>query len=154
MPERGDGASVIERGTGPVAMLMHAPSSVSDRERGRPASSPRPRWRSRTRGCRSSCSRGSSEQAALQRVATLVAQMGPADTIFAAVTEEVGRLLGARTANMVRFDGGTVAKVVGGWSDIPGRFVPVGAEIRLDSPRRWRWCCAPGSRPASTTTRR
>ena len=24
---------MIERGTGPVAMLMHAPSSVSDRER-------------------------------------------------------------------------------------------------------------------------
>jgi signal transduction histidine kinase len=50
------------------------------------------------------------------------------------VTEEIGRLLGARTANMARFDGGTVAKVVGGWSDVPGRFVPVGAEIRLDSP--------------------
>ena len=35
---------------------------------------------------------------------------------------------------MVRFDGGTLAKVVGGWSDIPGRYVPVGAEVHLDSP--------------------
>ena len=54
--------------------------------------------------------------------------------MFAAVTEEIGRLLGARTANMVRFDGGTAASVVGAWSDTPGRFVPVGAEILLDSP--------------------
>jgi signal transduction histidine kinase len=133
VPERGDGASVIERGTGPVAMLMHAPSSVSDRERVVPVIAAAALALENARLQVELRSR-LEEQAALQRVATLVAQMGPADTIFAAVTEEVGRLLGARTANMVRFDGGTVAKVVGGWSDIPGRFVPVGAEIHLDSP--------------------
>ena len=48
------------------------------------------------------------------------------------VTQEVGRLLGAHTANMVRYDDGPTATVVGGWSadDVPN--VEVGSTIPLD----------------------
>jgi GAF domain-containing protein len=45
------------------------------------------------------------EQAALRRVATLVAQDPPSTELFRAVTEEVGKLLGADLAGMTRFGG-------------------------------------------------
>jgi signal transduction histidine kinase len=48
------------------------------------------------------------EQAALRRVATLVALGAAADELFAAVTGEVGRLLGAHLAGMGRYDNDTV----------------------------------------------
>ena len=44
------------------------------------------------------------EQAALRRVATLVARAAPPEEVFAAVTTEAGRLLGARHARMARYD--------------------------------------------------
>jgi GAF domain-containing protein len=44
------------------------------------------------------------EQAALRRVATLVAQGVPATELFAAVTEEVGRLLGGDLAGMICYE--------------------------------------------------
>ena len=40
------------------------------------------------------------EQAALRRVATLVASGTPPDEVFAAVTSEIGRLVGAEYAFM------------------------------------------------------
>src|ERR1700754_294460 len=43
------------------------------------------------------------EQAALRRVATLVARGVPPDTLYAAVTEEVGSHLDADLAGMIRF---------------------------------------------------
>ena len=42
------------------------------------------------------------EQAALRRVATLVAQATPPEEVFAAVAEEVGQLLAADFAILVR----------------------------------------------------
>jgi signal transduction histidine kinase len=114
-------------------MLMHAPSSVADPEGLAPLMGAAALALENARLTVDLQTR-LEEQAALQRVATLVAQLRPADVVFGAVTEEIGRLLGARTANMVRFTGGTAATVIGAWSDIPGRFVPVGAEISLDSP--------------------
>jgi signal transduction histidine kinase len=48
------------------------------------------------------------EQAALRRVATLVARGAAADQLFAAVTGEVGHLLGAHLAGMGRYDSDTV----------------------------------------------
>jgi len=73
------------------------------------------------------------EQAALRRVATTVAQ-GAHDRVSAVVTEEVGRLLGAQTSNMVRFeaDGGSI--VVGAWSTGDVQAVPVGTRVALDGP--------------------
>jgi signal transduction histidine kinase len=45
-----------------------------------------------------------SEQAALRRVATLVATRAPQDKVFAAVAEEVGRLADASTAQIFRYE--------------------------------------------------
>ena len=59
------------------------------------------------------------EQAALRRVAALVAAGPPAEAVFAAVTEEVGRLLGVDTTLMERYDHG-IASVVGLWTSTDG----------------------------------
>jgi signal transduction histidine kinase len=56
------------------------------------------------------------EQAALRRIAVLVASGTERDDVFAAVAEEVGRLLNANTASVVRFDGGD-GTIVGAWTD-------------------------------------
>jgi signal transduction histidine kinase len=56
------------------------------------------------------------EQGALRRVATLVARGAPPGEVFAAVTEEVGRLLGAHFAGMGRFDGGDTVTVLAAWA--------------------------------------
>src|SRR6478609_11991691 len=52
------------------------------------------------------------EQAALRRVATLVAGGAPPEEVFAAVAEEVGRLLGTIQTNMLRYDPDDVATIV------------------------------------------
>ncbi|MCU1676257.1 MAG: hypothetical protein JWM93_1015, partial [Frankiales bacterium] len=54
------------------------------------------------------------EQAALRRVATLVARQAPPVEVFATVTVEVRRLLGVDVASMVRFEQDGTATVVGG----------------------------------------
>jgi PAS domain S-box-containing protein len=72
------------------------------------------------------------EQAALRRVATLVAAGAERDAVFAAVTEEVGRLLDAHTSNLVRYMGDETAKVVGAWSEPGVGNLPVGATAMLD----------------------
>jgi PAS domain S-box-containing protein len=66
------------------------------------------------------------EQAALRRVATTVASEADQETVSAVVTEEVGRLLGGHTANMVRYTPDGWAVVTGGWSTGAARNVPVG----------------------------
>jgi signal transduction histidine kinase len=73
------------------------------------------------------------EQAALRRVATLVAHAGDPARMFPAVTEEVGRLLDAQTANMVRFRHDGTADVVGAWNVGGVPSVPAGLRITLDS---------------------
>ena len=82
------------------------------------------------------------EQAALRRVATAVAAEPEPGEVFGLVTEEVGRLLGAQTANMVRYDGEGWATVVGGWHAEGVRSVPVGDSVQLDgdtvAARVWR----------------
>jgi signal transduction histidine kinase len=72
------------------------------------------------------------EQAALRRVATAVAAEMESARLFTLVTEEVGRLLGAQSSNMVRFDGRGAAAVVGGWNAEGVSSVPVGDWVRLD----------------------
>ncbi|HTP20472.1 MAG TPA: GAF domain-containing protein, partial [Solirubrobacteraceae bacterium] len=56
------------------------------------------------------------DQAALRRVATLVARAAPPAEVFAAVAAEVGRLLSVEGAGVLRYDGDRSATVVGGWS--------------------------------------
>ena len=72
------------------------------------------------------------EQAALRRVATLVAGECDPQQIFATVTEEVGRLLGAHTANMVRYRHDGTADVIGAWNEPGVPSVQVGARVPLD----------------------
>jgi signal transduction histidine kinase len=66
------------------------------------------------------------EQAALRRVATLVARGAPPEEVLAAVAEEAGRLLGAHRAVMSRYDP-QGAIVVAAWSGT-GPAVPVGTQ--------------------------
>jgi GAF domain-containing protein len=55
------------------------------------------------------------EQAALRRVATLVARAAPAEEVFAAVTAEVGRLLAVDITALARYDPDDAITVVGTW---------------------------------------
>ena len=72
------------------------------------------------------------EQAALRKVATLVASDAPPSRVFEQVTEEVGSLLGLPGANVMQYDGVRTATVVGAWSEHgPPRF-PVGAKLDVD----------------------
>ena len=70
------------------------------------------------------------EQAALRRVAVLVARAAPPGQVFTAVTEEAGRLLGAGHATMSRYDPGGAVSVVAAWSST-GAAVPVGIRMSL-----------------------
>ncbi len=72
------------------------------------------------------------EQAALHRVAALVAGGGALTEIVSAVTREVGGLLGAQTANTIRFDGSGAATVVGRWHAEGVESVALGETVRLD----------------------
>jgi signal transduction histidine kinase len=73
------------------------------------------------------------EQAALRRVATLVASSAQPNQVFQLVAEEAGRLLQARTAATVRFDQET-AVVVGSWNDGEGRGIEVGTLVPYSDP--------------------
>jgi GAF domain-containing protein len=70
------------------------------------------------------------EQAALRRVATLVARAAPPEEVFAAVTAEAGRLLGAQYARMSRYDRDSTVRVVATWSST-GAAHPVGTRTPL-----------------------
>ncbi|MCU1656959.1 MAG: histidine kinase, partial [Pseudonocardiales bacterium] len=56
------------------------------------------------------------EQAALRRVATLVARGMPPETVFAAVVEEAGRLLGSHLAGMARYDSDDTVTLLATWA--------------------------------------
>jgi signal transduction histidine kinase len=70
------------------------------------------------------------EQAALRRVATLVAGQARPDDICHAVAEEAGRLLRADAGTVCRYEPDGTGTVVAGWSE-HGRHVPVGTRAAL-----------------------
>jgi signal transduction histidine kinase len=70
------------------------------------------------------------EQAALRRVATLVAQGVPPEEVFAAVTEEVGRLLAVDLATMCRYEPDRTVTMLASWGRASERF-PVGSRWPL-----------------------
>jgi PAS domain S-box-containing protein len=75
--------------------------------------------------------RGSAEeQAALRRVATLVAQAAPPREVFAAVTVEAGQLLSVDLNALLRFDPGGMATVLGTWTR-PGVEPATGVGLRF-----------------------
>jgi signal transduction histidine kinase len=57
------------------------------------------------------------EQAALRRVATLVARAAAPEKVLAAVAEEAGRLLGANNASMSRFEPDGATRVAAAWGN-------------------------------------
>jgi signal transduction histidine kinase len=79
------------------------------------------------------------EQAALRRVATLVARGVPPEDIFSAVAEEVGRLVGADDTVVARFEPDGTATVVAGLGEDE---LPAGTHWRADdfsaTTRVWR----------------
>ena len=72
------------------------------------------------------------EHAALRRVATLVAQGPSPAEVFEAVAREVGTLLGARRAQLVRVESAEEGIVAASWSDGTLQPVPVGHRAPLD----------------------
>jgi signal transduction histidine kinase len=71
------------------------------------------------------------EQAALRRVATLVARPAPPEEVFAAVTEEAGRLFTADVAVMNRYAPDGTGAVVGAWASTGAAPVAVGDRVPL-----------------------
>jgi signal transduction histidine kinase len=79
---------------------------------------------------RAGVTRLAEEQAALRRVATLVAGGAPPEEVFAAVTEEAGQLLAADQTTLSRYESDGTVTVVAGWSTIDNA-LPVGARLKL-----------------------
>jgi signal transduction histidine kinase len=71
------------------------------------------------------------EQAALRRVATLVARGVQPGEVFAAVAEESGRVMDANSAGVVRYGADATATLVATWGH-DGRFSPVGTSWSLE----------------------
>ena len=74
------------------------------------------------------------EQAALRRVATLVARESLPEELFAVVAEEVGRVMNVPLVAVARYEpDGSAIQLVGGWSEgaLP---VPIGGRHLLDGP--------------------
>jgi GAF domain-containing protein len=80
------------------------------------------------RAARQELERLAREQAALRRMATLVAKAASPDEVFAAVAEEVAQLSEADIAAVLRYEPDGSATVVGGWAD-PGLHLPVGGRL-------------------------
>ena len=74
------------------------------------------------------------EQAALRKVATLVAEGAPPAEVFAAVAEEVGRLMSIHDTRILRYEADGTATVIAGWSErteVPPE-LEIGARVPLD----------------------
>jgi PAS domain S-box-containing protein len=71
------------------------------------------------------------EQAALRRVATLVAGEATPELVFDAVAAEIGRVAGADASAVVRYEGNGTASVVGRHGAEPAVF-PVGSGVPIE----------------------
>jgi signal transduction histidine kinase len=72
------------------------------------------------------------EQAALRRVATLVAGDLHPGRLFAGVCEEVGRILDVESANITRFEEDGTQTVVGAWAATGAPWFPKGENFPID----------------------
>ena len=71
------------------------------------------------------------EQAALRRVATMVARESPPEQVFTKVAEEVGLLLQADAAAVWYYETDGDATVIGCWGELGGT-LPIGRRMKLD----------------------
>jgi GAF domain-containing protein len=83
------------------------------------------------RGAREEVERLAREQAALRRVATLVAKAVSPEEIFCAVAEELGKLSGADIALMLRFEADDAGTVVGLWSRSETPDCVIGTQLKV-----------------------
>jgi signal transduction histidine kinase len=72
------------------------------------------------------------EQAALRRVATMVAGCTPASALFGRVCEELGELLAVKSTDMIRYEDERFATVVGSWTGNDTPSFPVGERIPVE----------------------
>jgi signal transduction histidine kinase len=79
---------------------------------------------------RAEASRLTEEQAALRRVATLVARESSPAQVFAAVAKEIGGLLSVENMRMVRYETDATVTVVAEWGESHAAF-PVGTRLPL-----------------------
>jgi signal transduction histidine kinase/ketosteroid isomerase-like protein len=84
---------------------------------------------------RAAGSKMAEEQAALRRVATLVARGVLQDELFAAVNEEIGWLVGADPTALMRFEADDTVTLVAAWSAADADF-PIGARRPVDDELR------------------
>src|SRR4051794_36423301 len=74
------------------------------------------------------------EQAALRRVATLVARESSPQQLFASVAEQVGRIIDVPLVRLVRYESdGSAAELIGGWAESVDSLAP-GTRWPLDRP--------------------
>jgi GAF domain-containing protein len=71
------------------------------------------------------------EQAALRRVATVVAREASQATVFTAIAEEIGQLLGTEEIRMLRYEEERSAVIVASWGGARD-LSPVGSRLGLD----------------------
>ncbi|MEA2295652.1 MAG: hypothetical protein QOE86_3291 [Solirubrobacteraceae bacterium] len=71
------------------------------------------------------------EQAALRRLARLVAGGARSEEVFAAVTEEVGRLLGADHAALSRYESDRTLTYLAAWTGAGTPVPPVGTRVSI-----------------------
>jgi signal transduction histidine kinase len=72
------------------------------------------------------------EQAALRRVATIVAGGTPAPALFEAVCRELGELLAVKSTDMIRYEDERSATVVGVWASDDAPSFPVGERVPVE----------------------
>jgi signal transduction histidine kinase/uncharacterized protein YoaH (UPF0181 family) len=98
------------------------------------------------------------EQAALRRVATLVAAGAPPADLFEAVCAEVAQLVGAEAAALARFEPDGMVLALGGWAStafdyVGRRYAPEGTVsgliLETRGPRRIDYAGEPGSAAAA-----
>jgi signal transduction histidine kinase len=81
---------------------------------------------------RAALGRLADEQAALRRVATLVARGAAPEEVFAAVAEEAGKLLPADLVTMSRYEPGRMMTYLGSWGSATEQF-PVGKRATIEA---------------------
>ena len=101
---------------------------------------------------RADASRLAEEQAALRRVATLVAHESSPSEVSAAVAKEVAGLLGVENMRMVRYEADATVTVVAEWGE-PDAAFPVGSRLPLGGRTSPRRCLEQSGPPASSTRR-
>jgi signal transduction histidine kinase len=72
------------------------------------------------------------EQAALRKIATLVASEAASKRVFEQVTSEAAQTLGASAASLARFDADNTVTFIGAWSQSGTLAFPVGSSMNID----------------------